>query len=384
MTAAPDTFWHVEDYAEPGLAGLPGPIEGGKSAWCGAPPGPYEYMCHWIAAPGYGNSWDQSLVTDLLYFSGTLRLSYHGRFDSEPEHDRTSVEYDAGGGNWVEVAMYDGQLDTVAVHELLLAQAATKLRFHFTSDGAWSDEDGLWDSNGAAHIDSITISDGAGLIDYEDFESAADNALRSGIWHAATQEEFGICAKLRGGIEDEDPCNTNFTTQIVFWDEENWVGPGFGQPITPFCKGAGGIEAPCQSELVVSPAIGVNRYSPNVIVSMRRERSWRRWSVSRPARRSRRGRGRFCRRSWIARTARPGTGMIRRAVGRGRHRGGHGVAEGWMWSIVTTTAPLLSPLHACRSFLSREKICSGGTMHSRIILNRDLQTNMRTWRAVPR
>jgi hypothetical protein len=263
LSAAPDTFWHVEDYAEPGLAGLPGPIEGSKSAWCGAPPGPDEYMCHWCAAPGYGNTWDQSLVTDPIYFSGALRLSYHGRFDSEPDFDLTRVEYDAGGGSWVEIAVYEGVLDTVAVHELFLSTAATKLRFHFTSDGAWSDQDGLWDSNGAAHIDSITISDVSGAIDFEDFESAADNDLRSGIWHAGTQEVFGIYAKLRGGLEEEDPCGINFSTQIVFWDEENWIGPGFGQPVTPFCKGAGGIEAPCQDELIVSPPIDINRYSTN-------------------------------------------------------------------------------------------------------------------------
>ena len=263
QTAVPDTFWHVEDYAEPGLAGLPGPVEGTKSAWCGAPPGPFEYMCLWVAAPGYGNSWDQRLVTDPVYFNGFLRLSYHGRFDSEPGCDRTTVEYDVGGGNWVEFAEYDGLLDTVAVHDLHLSQYATKLRFHFTSDGAWSDQDGLWAGNGAAHIDSITIEDETGVLDYEDFESAADNAFRSGTWHADVQEGFGIYAKLRGGLEDEDPCNFNFTSQIVFYDQENWAGPEFGQPVTPFCKGAGGIEAPCQNEVVLSPPIDINRYSTN-------------------------------------------------------------------------------------------------------------------------
>jgi hypothetical protein len=76
LTVQVDTFWHVEDYLEPELSSLPGPLEGLKSAWCGAPPGPFEYVCRWVTAPGYGNEWDQSLVTDPIYFTGYLDIAF--------------------------------------------------------------------------------------------------------------------------------------------------------------------------------------------------------------------------------------------------------------------------------------------------------------------
>ncbi len=261
MTVPIDTFWHVEDYVEPELAGLPGPLEGLKSGWCGAPPGPYEYMCHWVDAPGYGNSWNESFVTDPVYFDGLLRFSYRGYFDSEPDHDKTYIEYDSGNGNWVVIAEYDGIVDTAAVHELFLSQAATKLRIHFISDGAWSDEDGLWSSDGAVHVDSLLIEDAMGLIDYEDFEAAADGAHGSGIWHAEPQEAFGSYARLWSNLADKDPCNDNYTTQITFFDPYPWPPPQEPGVYTPFCRGAGMIEAPCQDEMVYSPIIDMTRYT---------------------------------------------------------------------------------------------------------------------------
>ena len=77
QTAQIDTFWHVEDYLEPELASLPGPLEGMKSAWCGAPPAPSEYLCHWRLGRGYGDYWDQSFVSDTISFNGYLDISYN-------------------------------------------------------------------------------------------------------------------------------------------------------------------------------------------------------------------------------------------------------------------------------------------------------------------
>jgi hypothetical protein len=263
MTAQVDSFWHVEDYLEPELAGLPGPLEGAKSAWCGAPPGLFEYMCGWDAAPGYGNLWEQFLVTDRIYFESPLRFSYHGYFDSEPKYDQTTVEYDRGAGNWVEISAYDGVVDTIAVHELFLSQASTKLRFRFVSDDVESDEDGMHDTDGAAHIDSITIEDNTGIIDYEDFEAATDGVCRSGIWHADVPYPFGVSSGLYNNLADEDPCNDNYATQMVFFIWDSPVPPPDWQWYTPFCHGPGAKEAPCQSDLVYSPIIDMTMYSSN-------------------------------------------------------------------------------------------------------------------------
>ncbi len=261
-TAQPDTFWHVEDYLEPELAGFPGPLEGAKSAWCGALPGDGEYMCTWADAPGYGNAWDQGLVSEGFQFANPLVFEYKLHYDSEPGYDCLHVEYDAGLYEWVEIVSYDGTGDTVAVHSLFLSRTKTKLRFHFTSDGAWSDEDGLWDTDGAAHVDSIVISDAHGPIDYEDFESAADSAVSSGIWHADVAEPFGTYSGLWSNLNDKDPCSYNTSSQIVFFVNSPYMSTEYpGLPVTPYCKGGGGFEEPCQDEYVVSPIIDMTRYS---------------------------------------------------------------------------------------------------------------------------
>ncbi len=263
-TAQPGTFWHVEDYLEPELAGFPGPLEGAKSAWCGALSGDDEYMCGWNAAPGYGNSWKQWLVSDSISIIGPVTLSYRAYVDSEEKYDQLHVQYDRGEGEWAEIVVLDDVIDTVAVHTILIPQPATKFRFYFESDGAWSDEDGLYTTDGAAHIDSITIADLTGLIDFEDFESAADGDLSSGIWHALADPGFGIYSGLVAGLQDKDPCNFNLSTQVVFFMGSDIPSSDYpGLYDTPFCKGEGGHELPCQSEVVVSPIIDMTKYSTN-------------------------------------------------------------------------------------------------------------------------
>jgi len=248
--------------------------------WCGARdwvsqihapyacPGNFTYLCAWVAAPGYGNGWNQMLVTDDFPFQDLLTFTYHGYFNSEPHYDQTFVEYDAGGGNWIEIATYDGVIDTIAVHELLLSQARTKLRFHFTSDGVWSDEDGLWDTDGAFIVDSITISDVGGTIDYENFESYTfcirDTRGAGGIWYGDVELPYGNYSGLVNNLADKDPCGDNFATQVVFFIGSPYPSSDYpGLFDVPFCKGPGNIEAPCQDEAIISPVIDMNMYSSN-------------------------------------------------------------------------------------------------------------------------
>jgi hypothetical protein len=90
-------FWHVDDFS--GLDGWD-PLEGTQSMWCGARPDPDDpYMCSWVTAPGYGDNWDQSFVSDPFDTdNGTFTLAFHGRFDTEPVYDWISVDYDKGSG----------------------------------------------------------------------------------------------------------------------------------------------------------------------------------------------------------------------------------------------------------------------------------------------
>ena len=265
-TAQIDTFFHVDDFAGLGGGDYGGlvPIEGTKSMWCGTRPGADFYLCSWVNAPGYGNGWNQMLVSDAFSFTGVLTFSYHGYFDSEPDYDMTYIEYDAGDDNWVEIRVWDGVVDTIDTEQLLLSQAATKLRFHFIADGAWSDQDGLWNTDGACVIDSITIADVGGTIDFEDFEGAAVGAKHVGIWDATVEDAFGSFAGLANNLVDQDPCGDNFATQIIFFNGSSYPSADYpGLFDTPFCTGPGNISAPCQDEQVISPVIDMTLYSTN-------------------------------------------------------------------------------------------------------------------------
>ncbi len=274
-TAQHNTFFHVDDFAGLGGGNYGGltPLEGTKSMWCGSradldPRAMAQswYLCSWESAPGYGNSWDQSITTCPITVAGTLTLSYKGRFDSETDYDGTSVEYDDGDENWIELAAYDGYVDTSAVHTMLLSKSATKLRFHFMSDGAWSDEDGEWDTDGAAIIDDITVSDALGPIDHEDWEGEALDTMASdnGFWSASAAEDYYSFAGLAIGLVDRDPCNRNSGTQITFFQGSTYPSSEYpGLFNTPFCTGPGGTEAPCQNEAVLSPVIEWDMYSSN-------------------------------------------------------------------------------------------------------------------------
>jgi len=253
-------FFHVDDFSGLGggtYGGLAA-IEGIKSMWCGARPGSDWYLCSWLAAPGYGNGWDQTLVA-IVGYTGVLTLSYHAVFDSEPKWDKTIVSYERFGEE-VTLAEYDGTGDLVASHDIRTSTASTKLRFRFTSDGAWSDEDGLRDSDGAFIVDSITVSDDDGPIDFEDFEASSVGATEAGIWSAYAGDAFGSYALLANNLLDSDPCNDNNGTLVAFFDVSGPY-PEPGLPATPFCKGPGGISAPCQDEEIVSPPIDLTRYS---------------------------------------------------------------------------------------------------------------------------
>ena len=263
-TAQRDIFFHIDDFAglDGGDYGRLVPIEGAKSAWCGARPGDDFYLCGWSDAPGYGNLWNQALVTDAFPFAGILTFSYHGVFDSEPDWDYTIIEY-AFGENWVPVDSIDGVVDTVAVHTILTGAAQTKLRFHFISDGAWSDHDGLHNSDGACIIDSITVADINGLIHFEDFESAGVGDFDTDFWHCRPgKEAYGSYTGLASNLYEFDPCGNNMSSQIVFFLGSPWMSDDYpGMPVTPFCLGAGGLLPPCQNVSVISPVIDLSRYS---------------------------------------------------------------------------------------------------------------------------
>ncbi len=217
------TYFHVA--GGPGGCDAITPINGTKSMWCGQWPSASDPWCGWAALPGYGNSWFQCLEA-----SNVTTLTYTIQWESETGYDYTDLEWwNAGTSKWVAdptanggQGSYDGvggpQTETVTS-----PYGPTKVRFHFVSDGAWSDEDGDWPSaEGAIKVDDLSIDGGAA----ENWEDEACGATQSsdGRWVATTgpaSPGFGLYAALHHGLSvvQEDPCFTHRSYLWGFFDD---------------------------------------------------------------------------------------------------------------------------------------------------------------------
>ncbi len=273
-TAAIKRFFHVDDFA--GLGGGSWgrllPIEGTKSVWCGVRPnsGPGLYTCNWGAAPGYGNNWDQYMACQIYHPPGNISISYHLVCDTESNADLVTVEHSTDRGcveccdhcTWNVQSTFSGIVDTVVTHTVFSHKWGSKIRFRFQSDGACSDEDGLINTDGACIIDSITIWDDGGLIDYEDFESYQNDDWYFGAWMTCIPDAYGAYSGLATNLESKDPCRLNISSVVMFFNGSYFPSTDYpGLYDTPFCTGAGGISSPCQDERIVSPPIDLTRYS---------------------------------------------------------------------------------------------------------------------------
>jgi len=223
LTAQLGTFWHVDDYA-----GLPfGPLQGTKSLWCGLRPGSGEILCQYQHLPGYGNNWDQSWCTkncQTVAGGATVNLdvSFDLRYDSEASYDGTSLEYTtdcSGNGGWTKIdgGTHPGEWNgsaTIAVNNSYNVGAGpVKVRLHFTSDNAWSDEDG-GDFDGAAHVDNLKVE----TLATENFEDEAVGATSSNDWQSCNTPGFGDYSGLFHGatLLQRDICTQNLSCIWAF------------------------------------------------------------------------------------------------------------------------------------------------------------------------
>jgi hypothetical protein len=240
-------FWHVDD-----LAGLGGgtfgglnPLEGSQSLWCGIRPDVNDIIaCRYAVPPGYGNDWDQSWCFKCIEVPDTeyVVIEYLASWDSEPGYDYTYLEYFTKGtcdslqrlediisgyhaGYWENLYTFDSSYSKVFRSDTIHAghQGAIKIRFRFRSDGSWSDEDALYDTDGAILIDSITVkAELSGMLDFEDFEgeSIGDTVTTDGDWYYDQLSGYGMYAALfpGGTVLQEDPCYTNTSFLWAFFN----------------------------------------------------------------------------------------------------------------------------------------------------------------------
>lgn len=222
FTTQEGTYFHVDDFSGLGGGSFGGlaSLEGGQSLWCGARPG--APLCYYAALPGYGHDWDQQFISIPFAVSGDVTVSFLARFDSEVGYDETSLEYFTKSGRWEALAQFDegasfpGFADSL-VSETIPADSldtVAQIRFRFTSDGSWDDEDGLHDSDGALIIDSLVVSDDGGIVDYQDFEAetVGDLVTADGHWLSGVPAGFSDYAWLFDGstVLQEDTVNNSY------------------------------------------------------------------------------------------------------------------------------------------------------------------------------
>jgi len=145
--------------------------EGTYSWWCGN----FDYDTD----GGYGNSWDDRLVIPTLDLSAATYpiLTYAFRHDSETGYDYTYVQAESLG-SFVDLNRgYDGTQPwtDIGLYGFILQTYDNPLnaRFRFLSDGAWSDEDGLYLSVGGGFMcDMVKVFDyfGGYIYFYDDVE----------------------------------------------------------------------------------------------------------------------------------------------------------------------------------------------------------------------
>ncbi len=259
-TAQLGDFWHVDDFA--GLGGgtsgsLTAPA-GLQALWCGARPTVTVPLCGYASLPGYGNAWDQAFCSSAVTGTG-VSVNFAIHWDSEPGYDKTYLEVDdatVAGENWVALGSVNGGIgfwdntgtDTasIAVPDTMHG-GSVSIRFHFTSDGAWSDEDGLWDTDGAAIIDDleVTVTSGTGL-PLEDFEGESVGATSANDWQSCTPAGYGSFAGLFPGssLVQEDPCVSRLSCVWGFFSGSSFVydcvTPAFvSQPVVPYGNAQG-------------------------------------------------------------------------------------------------------------------------------------------------
>ena len=240
ITQPLETHWNVSDYNQP--------IAGNLAAWCGDI---NIAACNETdPAGGYGNSWH-----DLIEFrqtvpntdvSSTVTITATLQHDSEPGYDYSYLSYKYNNQPFGDIQSWDG-LGTVAVNNSVgylppeyMGGSDIAVYFRFKSDGGWSDEDCSFPSAGGCQVDDINVNIVNGAFNADYFEDFTDNAADDfGLWAVAFPDGVGDYATIWIGLEDNDPCNTNYSASVAFIDD-GVVLPTGGSDCINWCYGPGG------------------------------------------------------------------------------------------------------------------------------------------------
>ncbi len=173
----------------------------------------------WPGLAGYGNGWHESMFHEFsVNGDRPVSLQYDVAVDAEDTYDFGRLLLETGGA--VEtLGVYTGQTshrETIDLGARLAAGPASfTLRFEFTSDVSFSDEDGRYDSHGgfSFNIDNVIVQGGG--LDY-----SADFELDSGAWRngSAPAEYFIVENRRKTGFD------ANLKGEgMLIWHAENSI-----------------------------------------------------------------------------------------------------------------------------------------------------------------
>jgi hypothetical protein len=235
-SVARDTLWEISTFNAEALGGH-GP--GNSAAWCGT-----SFAGGQV---GYGNNWSAALqwtwtVADPAVAS-VVTVEGFVSHDTEPGFDRLVLRVRRSGDVWQDVQAYEGWRINRAVSATFTVLPADyagdtgdeiHLRWVFLSDDVWSDQDGIYPTDGACQLDDLRVTVDSALATFDDFEpghAPAWTAFVSGVG------DFG---HLASGLQDLDPCAQNTSWQLCFVDDGEVVPDTGGSPGGQWCYGPGG------------------------------------------------------------------------------------------------------------------------------------------------
>ena len=206
--------------------GSAGGLEGIYSFWVGLFQQEAEALCY-AAGQGYGNAWSVCIERTFDYPGGNVTLAFSYWNNTEPDYDLTQVYCDTSGvGDVVEIARYDGNVAGSANIPLTpgtrlpLSPKPIKISFCVTTDGAWSDQDGLYPTScGAFALDNVVLS--GGISHTANFEAGDDG------WHlseprAGLGGDWSRLSSLNDLPAPLAPCPCALSDSVLaFFDDHN-------------------------------------------------------------------------------------------------------------------------------------------------------------------
>jgi hypothetical protein len=203
----------------------------GKAWWCGRVDSTWTFDSN---RRGYENNWAQYLTNgawlDSLPPSGNVTIGFRHRVNIEPNYDYAAIQVFDPIEAWRTLAVFTGKIpnnqnmcDTVTVtvpDSLIQAFYGSvnrdihpkfPFRFVFTSDIAYSSQDGLYDGDGWS-VDNVTVKKGTTIRFSDNMENGPGN------WAMSVFPPVGDFFAISSNVFTEDLCTENRTNVWSDWD----------------------------------------------------------------------------------------------------------------------------------------------------------------------